>query len=102
MEELPRHLQILIYLSTTFADDIVPYITKGMAVFGALVLIFVIVQPYRNYIFTQGNLELGKRTIRRGSSFFVGQHKLMAPRGDSYTLLKSPQTGTETEQESST
>lgn len=102
VEELPRHLQILIYLSTTFADEIVPYITYGMIVFGALILIVVFLRTYRNYLFTRDNIELGKRTIRRGSSFLVGgQHKLMVVR-DSYRLLQSPLQETETEQESST
>lgn len=90
------------YLSTTFADDIVPYITYGMIVLGSLILIMVFVRTYKNYIFTKDNLELGKRTLRRGSSFFLnGQHKLLNLR-DSYSLLHSPLPETETEQESST
>ncbi|XKL67214.1 hypothetical protein PGB90_010634 [Kerria lacca] len=102
VEELPRHLQVLLYLSTTFADDIVPYITYGMIVLGSLILIMVFVRTYKNYIFTKDNLELGKRTLRRGSSFFLnGQHKLLNLR-DSYSLLHSPLPETETEQESST
>ncbi|XP_065208323.1 lysosome membrane protein 2 [Planococcus citri] len=102
VEELPDHLQILLYLSTTFADRIVPYITYGMAAFGGLILIVVFLRTYKNYIFTQQSIELGKRTLRRGSSFFTtGQQKLMMLR-ESYTLLNSPLAETETEQESST
>lgn len=99
---MPQQLQILVYLSTTFADKVVPYITYGMAALGALILLVVFLRTYKNYIFTKQSIELGKRTLRRGSSFFVnGQHKLMMLR-ESYTLLHSRLPETETEQESST
>lgn len=103
VEELPSHLQILVYLSTTFADKVVPYLLYGLIGLGALILVGVFLKTYKNYIFTEENVELGKRTLRRGSSFFVGgQSKLLMVR-DTYTLLQSPlQESTETEQESST
>lgn len=76
----------------------------GFIAFGGLILVGVFLKTYKNYIFTQENVELGKRTLRRGSSFFTtnGPAKLL-PKRDSYMLLQSPlQESTETEQESST
>lgn len=77
-------------MATTFADKYCPIITYGVIVLGILVLIFVFVRTYQNMVFTVENLERGKRTLKRGSSFIVnGQHKLMVMR-ESYSLLNNP------------
>lgn len=90
VDELPPHLIRWIFMATTFADKYCPIITYGVIVLGILVLIFVFVRTYQNMVFTVENLERGKRTLKRGSSFIVnGQHKLMVMR-ESYSLLNNP------------
>lgn len=87
--ELTPSIHTWVYLSTTVADNVAPYVTYGMIVLGALILIVVFVRTYKNIVFTKENLELGKQKLRRGSSFIInGQHRLMIIR-DSYTLLHS-------------
>lgn len=87
--ELPPHIHTWVYLSTTVADNVVPYLTYGMIAFGAMILVVVFVRAYKNLVFTKENLELGKQKLRRGSSFIInGQHRLLIIR-DSYTLLHS-------------
>lgn len=62
-------------------------LTYGLIIFGSLSITFVFIKAYKNVVFTQETIEMGKRTIRRGSSFIVnGQHRLMIVR-DSYSLL---------------
>lgn len=71
-------------------------ISYGMIVSGAFIIIFVFVQAYKNFVFatdpTVELLEMGRRSLRRGSSLLTsGQHRILAHR-DSYHLLKSPKT----------
>lgn len=87
--ELTPSIHTWVYLSTTVADNVAPYVTYGMIVLGALILVVVFVRAYKNIVFTKENLELGKQKLRRGSSFIInGQHRLMIIR-DSYSLLHS-------------
>lgn len=87
VEELTPAIRRLIYLSTTFADVAVPCITYGMILVGLAVLGAVLAKAYNNVIPTHEAIELGKRTIRRGSSFIVsGQNRLLVVR-ESYILL---------------
>jgi len=67
-----------------------------MIVGGAFAMIYVFVCAYKNFVFatdpTIEILEMGRRSLRRGSSLLVnGQHRIMAHR-DSYHLLKTPKT----------
>ena len=88
IDELTPAIRRWIYLSTTFADVAVPCITYGAILVGLLTLITVIVKAYNNVVLTHEAIELGKRTIRRGSSFLVnGQHRLMMVKQESYILL---------------
>ncbi|XP_044738554.1 scavenger receptor class B member 1 isoform X2 [Chrysoperla carnea] len=87
IDELTPPIRRWIYLATVFAENAVPIFTYGLIIFGALTLVFVFIRAYKNVVFTQETIEMGKRTIRRGSSFIVnGQHRLMIVR-DSYSLL---------------
>jgi hypothetical protein len=65
-----------------------------MIVGGAFIIILVFIHAYKNFVFatdpTVELLEMGRRSLRRGSSLLVnGQHRILAHR-DSYHLLKSP------------
>jgi scavenger receptor class B protein 1 len=67
-----------------------------MIVGGAFIIIFVFVHAYKNFVFatdpTIEILEMGRRSLRRGSSILInGQHRILAHR-DSYHLLKEPKT----------
>lgn len=89
MEELTPSIRRWIYLATTFADISVPCLTYGMILVGLIIIIMVFVKAYNSPILAHEAMELGKRTIRRGSSFLInGQHRLMAGR-DSYILLSN-------------
>jgi scavenger receptor class B, member 1 len=84
------------YLGTVFAPRAIPLFSYGMIVGGAFIIIFVFVQAYKNFVFatdpTVELLEMGRRSLRRGSSLLInGQHRILAHR-DSYHLLKSPKT----------
>lgn len=80
-------------MGTIFAPTAVPIISYGLIVSSAFMFIFVFVRSYKNLVFqndpTIEILEMGRRSLRRGSSFLVHQqHRLMVHR-DSYVLLKA-------------
>lgn len=88
VEELPPTMRRLIYLATTFASFAVPCFSYGMILVGLTAIITVFVKAYNSPVLAHEAIELGKRTIRRGSSFLInGQHRLVAR--DSYILLNN-------------
>ncbi|XP_066584790.1 scavenger receptor class B member 1 [Prorops nasuta] len=89
IDELTPPIRRWIYLSTTFADVAVPCITYGMILVGLITIFTILVKTYNSVVFRHEAIELGKRTIRRGSSFLVnGQHRLLVVR-ESYSLLNN-------------
>lgn len=89
VDELTPEIRTWVYLATTVADIAVPLLNYGMISLGAFILIVVFVKAYKNIVFTKQTIEIGMKTIRRGSTFIVnGQHRLMIVR-DSYTLLNT-------------
>jgi len=89
VEELTPSLRRWIYLSTTFANIAVPCLSYGMILVGLTAIITVFVKAYNSPVLAHEAIELGKRTIRRGSSFLInGQHRLIVNR-DSYILLSN-------------
>ncbi|XP_014231233.1 scavenger receptor class B member 1 isoform X1 [Trichogramma pretiosum] len=89
IDELTPPIRRWVYLATTFADIAVPCITYGLILVGLASIVFVVYKAYSNVVLAHEAIELGKRTIRRGSSFIVnGQHRLMMTR-DSYVLLQT-------------
>lgn len=89
IEELTPSIRRWIYLATTFADIAVPCVTYGMILVGLTIIATVFVKAYNSPVLAHEAIELGKRTIRRGSSFLInGQHRLMAGR-ESYVLLNN-------------
>lgn len=91
--ELPPNIRRWIYLATVFAPNAVPVMSYGMIVSSAFMFIFVFVRSYKNFVFqtdpTIEILEMGRRSLRRGSSFLSqSQHRILAHR-DSYILLKA-------------
>ncbi|XP_011875402.1 PREDICTED: scavenger receptor class B member 1 [Vollenhovia emeryi] len=89
IEELTPSIRRWVYLATTFADIAVPCMTYGMILVGLMIIITVFVMAYNSPVLAHEAYELGKRTIRRGSSFLInGQHRLMAGR-ESYILLNN-------------
>ncbi|KAG8038036.1 hypothetical protein G9C98_006361 [Cotesia typhae] len=87
IDELTPAIRRWIYLATTFADIAVPCITYGLILVGMVVLSTITIKAYTNVLTTQEAIELGKKTIRRGSSFIVnGQHRTLVVK-DSYILL---------------
>lgn len=89
IEELTPPMRRLIYLATTFAENAVPCITYGMILVGLTIIVTVFVKAYNSPVLAHEAIELGKKTIRRGSSFLItGQHRLLASR-DSYVLLNN-------------
>lgn len=89
IEELTPPLRRWIYFATTFADIAVPCITYGMILVGLTVIVTVFVKAYNSPVLAHDAIELGKRTIRRGSSLLINsQHRLLVGR-DSYILLSN-------------
>ncbi|CAO1331993.1 unnamed protein product [Diamesa tonsa] len=94
ISELTPPIRRWIYLGTVFAPRIIPLIAYALIVGGAFTIIFMFVRAYKNFVFatdpTIEILEMGRRSLRRGSSILInGQHRILAHR-DSYHLLKSP------------
>lgn len=81
------------YLGTVFAPNAAPIMAYGFIVTGAFMLIFVFVRAYKNFVFTTDPtieiLEMGRRSIRRGSSFLVQHQQRLLMQRDSYVLLKT-------------
>ncbi|XP_043262068.1 scavenger receptor class B member 1 [Colletes gigas] len=92
IEELTPSIRRWIYLATTFSDIAVPCTSYGFILVGIIIIITVSAKVYNNAVFTHEAIELGKRTIRRGSTLLVnGQHKLLTTR-DPYVLLSNSDT----------
>lgn len=88
IDELTPSIRRWIYLATTFADTAVPCISYGLIIIGVVTIVTVFVKVYNSVILTHEAVELGKRTIRRGSSFINVQHRLLVTR-ESYILLNN-------------
>ncbi|XP_071441535.1 scavenger receptor class B member 1-like [Hetaerina americana] len=86
---LTNEIHWWIYLATTFSDIAAPLVIYGIIAVGSLFLLAALAGAYREVVFTPENIERGKETLRRGSSFIVnGQHRLLILR-DSYSLLEN-------------
>lgn len=93
VSELTPQIRRWIYLGTVFAPIGLPTLSYSLIVGGLLMIVFVFVRTYQNFVFssdpTTELLEMGRRSLRRGSSIIInGQHRLMVQR-DSYQLLKN-------------
>ncbi|XP_019931364.2 scavenger receptor class B member 1 [Aedes albopictus] len=93
VSELTPPIRRWIYLATVFAPMALPIVSYGMILTGTFALIYVFVRAYKNFVFTSDPttefLEMGRRSLRRGSSMIInGQHRILMQR-DSYILLKA-------------
>ena len=87
IEELTPSIRRWVYLATTFSDIAVPCASYGLILVGIIIIVTVFAKAYNNTVFTHEAIELGKKTIRRGSMLLVnGQYKFLAAR-ESYVLL---------------
>lgn len=90
--DLTPEIRRWLYLGTVFAPTAIPIISYGMIISGIASLIFIFVRAYQRFIFqsdpTTEILEMGRRTLRRGSSFIMHHQRFMMQR-ESYTLLRS-------------
>lgn len=94
VSELTPPIRRWIYLGTVFAPIALPVLAYSLIVSGVLMVIFMFVRAYQNFVFTNDPtvelLEMGRRSLRRGSSLIINtQHRLVVHR-DSYHLLKNP------------
>lgn len=94
--ELTPSIRRWIYLATVFGPASMPIMSYSMILAGSFMLMYVFVRAYKNFVFnsdpTVEILEMGRRSIRRGSSFLIQhQHRIMMHhhQRDSYTLLKA-------------
>lgn len=92
VSELTPPIRRWIYLGTVFAPIAVPLLSYSLIVSGILMVIFIFVRAYQNFVFandpTLELLEMGRRSLRRGSSIIINsQHRLVVHR-DNYHLLK--------------
>lgn len=97
--ELTPEIRRWIYLGTVFAPKAIPLGSYALIVFGAFLIIFVFVDAYKNFVFTKDPtleiLEMGRKSIRRGSSFLAHQQQRFSIHREtqnSYSLLKSDNT----------
>lgn len=94
--ELTPSIRRWIYLATVFGPASMPIMSYSMILAGSFMLMYIFVRAYKNFVFntdpTIEILEMGRRSIRRGSSFLIQhQHRIMMHhhQRDSYTLLKT-------------
>ncbi|CAH2056079.1 unnamed protein product, partial [Iphiclides podalirius] len=86
-----------IFLATTVGPVAAPAISYSMIIIGLSILITVFVRAYKSFVIGQNSIEiveLGRETIRRGSTLIVhGSHRLV-PRDNVYQPLNrsSPST----------
>ncbi|XP_033160636.1 lysosome membrane protein 2 isoform X2 [Drosophila mauritiana] len=93
ISELTPAIKRWIYLGTVVAPSAVPIGSYLMILGGAFAIIFSFVRAYQNFMFAQDPtleiLEMGRRSLRRGSSFIAHQqHRLLVHHRDSYSLLR--------------
>ncbi|CAK9816428.1 Scavenger receptor class B member 1 [Anthophora quadrimaculata] len=89
IEELTPSIRRWVYLATTFSDVAAPCTSYGLILVGLVIIFVVFMKGYNNAVFTHEAIEIGKRTIRRGSTLLVnGQHKLLITR-ETYILLSN-------------
>ncbi|XP_003690138.2 scavenger receptor class B member 1 [Apis florea] len=87
IEELTPSIRRWVYLATTFGDVAAPCTSYGLILVGLVIIFVVFMKAYNNVVLTHEAIELGKRTIRRGSTLLMnGQHKLLMTR-EQYVLL---------------
>lgn len=87
IEELTPSIRRWVYLATTFSDVAAPCTSYGLILVGIVIIFVVFIKAYNNVVLTHEAIELGKRTIRRGSTLLMnGQHKLLMTR-EQYVLL---------------
>ncbi|XP_023174123.1 lysosome membrane protein 2 [Drosophila hydei] len=94
ISELTPAIKGWLYLATVIAPHAVPIGSYLMIVGGASAVIFSFVRAYQNFVFARDPsleiLEMGRRSLRRGSSFIAHQqHKLLLHQRDSYALLRT-------------
>ncbi|XP_065360700.1 lysosome membrane protein 2 [Calliphora vicina] len=92
ISDLTPAIRRWIYVATVFAPTIIPICSYLMIVGGAFAIVFIFLRAYQNYVFARDPtleiLEMGRHSLRRGSSFIAHhQHKFM--HRESYTLLKA-------------
>ncbi|CAK9833770.1 Scavenger receptor class B member 1 [Anthophora retusa] len=89
IEELTPSIRRWVYLATTFSDVAAPCTSYGLILVGLVIIFVVFMKGYNNAVFRHEAIEIGKRTIRRGSTLLVnGQHKLLITR-ETYVLLSN-------------
>lgn len=93
VSELTPPIRRWIYLGTVFAPIGLPILSYSLIVIGAVMVILMFVRAYQSFVFTNDPalelLEMGRRSLRRGSSIILNsQHRLVVHR-DSYHLLKN-------------
>ncbi|KAH8345862.1 hypothetical protein KR067_007776 [Drosophila pandora] len=93
ISELTPAIKRWIYLGTVIAPHAVPIGSYLMIAGGAFAIIFSFVRAYQSFMFAQDPtleiLEMGRRSLRRGSSFIAHQqHRFLLHHRDSYSLLR--------------
>ncbi|XP_016934979.2 lysosome membrane protein 2 isoform X1 [Drosophila suzukii] len=93
ISELTPAIKRWIYLGTVIAPSAVPIGSYLMIMGGAFAIIFSFLRAYQNVVFahdpTLEILEMGRRSLRRGSDFIAHQqHRLLVHHRDSYSLLR--------------
>uniref|UniRef100_A0A1A9UXU6 Scavenger receptor class B member 1 n=1 Tax=Glossina austeni TaxID=7395 RepID=A0A1A9UXU6_GLOAU len=92
VSELTPVIRRWIYLATVFAPTIIPITSYLMILGGAFAIMYTFVRVYQNYVFARDPtleiLEMGRRSLRRGSGF-IAQHQHKLIHRDSYVLLKT-------------
>lgn len=86
VDELTPPIRTWILLATTVADIGGPLITYGCIVMGSCILVGVFFNAYKSLVFTKETIEIGMRTLRRGSAYISHPNRLVIRR-DTYSLL---------------
>ncbi|XP_035788482.1 lysosome membrane protein 2-like [Anopheles albimanus] len=94
VSELTPPIRRWIYLATVFAPTALPILSYGMIIAGTFVLIYVFVRTYQSFFFSDEPtaselLELGRRSLRRGSHLIVNVQQRALHSRERHSLLPS-------------
>lgn len=105
IEDVTTPIWRLIFLATAFGPVLAPIISYSLIICGILVITYVFIKAYKKFVIGQNSIEiveLGRETLRRGSTLIINGSKLLNHKETSYQPLSkstSTSSGDETLQE---
>ncbi|XP_047513560.1 scavenger receptor class B member 1 [Pieris napi] len=91
IEEVTTPIWRLIFLATAFGPVFAPIVSYSLIICGILLIIYVFIKAYKKFVIGQNSIEiveLGRETLRRGSTLIINGSKLLNHKETSYQPLR--------------